>query len=68
MSEPRDCHLNNNDILSSCLKIINSGANTKKKTNLPSSHGIARLEVDRIRCEQQLRAEIDYWSHCEDIH
>lgn len=41
MSESKECHLNNNDILSNCLKIINAGGNQKQNTHRPSSHGWA---------------------------
>ncbi len=49
MSESKECHPNNNDILSNCLNIINAGATTKKNTHRPSSHGIARQKVDQLK-------------------
>jgi len=45
MNESKECHLNNNDTLSNCLKIINAGANTKRNTHMSSSHGKYAAEV-----------------------
>jgi len=60
MSESKECYLNNNDILSNCLNIINAGGNYK--THKPSSHGNAYY-VNRNRAEDKamavISAEID---------
>ena len=59
MSESKECHSNNNDILSNCLKIIYAGADKKKNTHRPSSHGIAAAEVrnhvERKRLADELK-------------
>ena len=62
-------HPSNNDTLNNCLEIISDvSANTKKNTHRPSSHGIARVAVDKIRDKRILKDELDDWSHCKDIH
>ena len=58
MSESKECYLNNNDILSNCLNIINAGGNTKKNTHRPSSHGIAAAQVRVIMDKRNLENEL----------
>ena len=57
MSESKECHLNNNDTLSNCLKIIDDASNTKKNTHMGSSHGNA-YNVNRQRAEDKEMAVI----------
>jgi len=59
MSESKDCHMSNNDILSNCLIIISNGT---KKSHRPSSHGDAYF-INRNRIEAKemaiIHAEVD---------
>ena len=55
MSESKECHASNNDILANCLKILYSSPNKNHKKHLASSHGIAAAKV-RNYMERKLLA------------
>ena len=65
----KECHANNNDILSNCLKIINVGAVNQVK-HRASSHGNAYL-VNRNRVEDKnmagISAPIDSTAYFDDL-
>ena len=50
----KEFHANNNDTLSSCLKIIDE-ANTKKNTHMPSSHGAVFQSVSNLKCDVEMK-------------
>jgi len=68
MSESKECYLNNNDILSNCLNIINAGGNHKQ--HKPSSHGNAYY-VNRNRAEDKamavISAEVDSAAYFDEL-
>ena len=68
MSESKECYLNNNDILSNCLNIINAAGNCK--THKPSSHGNAYY-VNRNRAEDKamavISAEVDSAAYFDEL-
>jgi hypothetical protein len=70
MNESKECHANNNDILSSCLKIINSGANTKQNTHRASSHGKAARSVRKyndVKAMAVIVADVDSAAYFDDL-
>ena len=60
MIESTECHASNNDLITNCIKIIGKtiGANTKKNTHMPSSHGAAAAGVRAIMDKRELEDEL----------
>lgn len=63
MSDSKECHANNSDIISKCLSIFDSVKSTEKKY-LKSSHGIAAARVREIMDKRDLKNELkEVWEH-----
>jgi len=66
----KECHLNNSDIVSNCLKIINAGANNKPNTHIASSHGKAARSVRKyndVKAMAVIVADVDSAAYFDDL-
>lgn len=67
MSESKECHLNNDSILTNCLSIFDQVERTEKKCS-KSSYADALRKVGQLKDKALLAAELDDFAHCKDIH